>query len=122
LPPAGVERIEFRASVVVGSGSLSFELVRSLTERLPVMITPRWVRTRSQPIAIDDVIAYLVAAVDLDPRGSEVFEIGGADVATYDELMREYARQRGLRRLHIPVPILTPRLSGLWLGLVTPIY
>ncbi len=122
LASTGVETIEFRASVVIGSGSLSFELVRSLTERLPVMVTPRWVRTRAQPIAIEDVIAYLVAALDLDVHGSSVFEIGGADIATYEELMREYARQRGLRRLLVPVPVLTPHLSSLWLGLVTPVY
>jgi uncharacterized protein YbjT (DUF2867 family) len=122
LASTAVETIEFRASIVIGSGSLSFELVRSLTERLPVMLTPRWVRTRAQPIAIEDVIAYLLAALDLDAHGSAVFEIGGAEVATYGELMREYARQRGLRRLLIPVPVLTPRLSSLWLGLVTPVY
>jgi uncharacterized protein YbjT (DUF2867 family) len=122
LASTGVETIEFRASVVIGSGSLSFELVRSLTERLPIMITPRWVQTRAQPIAVEDVIAYLVAALDLDSRGSEVFEIGGSEVATYDELMREYARLRGLRRVLVPVPVLTPRLSSLWLGLVTPVY
>jgi uncharacterized protein YbjT (DUF2867 family) len=122
LASTGVETIEFRASIVIGSGSLSFELVRSLTERLPVMVTPRWVHTRAQPIAIEDVIAYLVAALDIDVRGSRVFEIGGADIATYAELMREYARQRGLRRLLVPVPVLTPRLSSLWLGLVTPVY
>ena len=122
LAASGVETIEFRASIVVGSGSLSFELVRSLTERLPMMITPRWVWTRAQPIAVEDVVAYLVAALDLEPRGSEVFEIGGADVATYGELMREYARQRGLRRLLVRVPLLTPRVSSLWLGLVTPLY
>jgi uncharacterized protein YbjT (DUF2867 family)/ligand-binding SRPBCC domain-containing protein len=122
LASTGVETIEFRASIVIGSGSLSFELVRSLTERLPLMVTPRWVRTQAQPIAIEDVVAYLVAALDLDAHGSEVLEIGGADVATYGELMREYARQRGLRRLLVPVPVLTPRLSSLWLGLVTPVY
>ncbi|HZD87578.1 MAG TPA: SDR family oxidoreductase [Gaiellaceae bacterium] len=122
LASTGVETIEFRASIVIGSGSLSFELVRSLTERLPVMITPRWVRTRAQPIAIEDVIAYLVAALDLDAGAGGVFEIGGADLATYGELMREYARQRGLRRVLVPVPVLTPRLSSLWLGLVTPVY
>jgi hypothetical protein len=86
------------------------------------MITPRWVGTCAQPIAIEDVIAYLVVALDLEPVGHEVFEIGGADIATYGELMREYARQRGLRRLLVPVPLLTPRLSSLWLGLVTPVY
>ena len=122
LASTGVAMIEFRASIVIGSGSLSFELVRSLTERLPVMITPRWVRTRAQPIAIEDVVAYLVAALDVEPAGHEVFEIGGADIATHGELMGEYARQRGLRRLLIPVPFLTPRLSSLWLGLVTPVY
>lgn len=122
LSSTGVETIEFRASIVIGSGSLSFELVRSLTERLPVMLAPRWVRTRTQPIAIEDVIEYLLAALDLDAEGSTVFEIGGAGVASYGELMREYARQRGLSRLLIPVPVLTPRLSSLWLGLVTPVY
>jgi uncharacterized protein YbjT (DUF2867 family) len=122
LASTGVGTIEFRASIVIGSGSLSFELVRALTERLPVMITPRWVRTRAQPIAIEDVIAYLVAALDVEAVGHVVFEIGGADIATYGELMREYAHQRGLRRLLVPVPLLTPRLSSLWLGLVTPVY
>jgi len=122
LASTGVETIELRASIVIGSGSLSFELVRALTERLPVMVTPRWVETRAQPIAIEDMIAYLLAALDLDARGSEVFEVGGADVATYGDLMREYARERGLRRLLIRVPVLTPRLSSLWLGLVTPVY
>src|SRR4051794_11350304 len=122
LAATGVDTIEFRASIVIGSGSLSFEMVRSLTERLPVMLTPRWVRTRAQPIAIEDVIAYLVAALDLDARGSEIFEIGGAGVATYGELMGEDARQRGLPRLLLEGPGLTPRLSSLWLGLVTPVY
>jgi uncharacterized protein YbjT (DUF2867 family) len=122
LASTGVETIELRASIVIGSGSLSYELVRALTERLPVMITPRWVETRAQPIAIEDITAYLLAALDLDARGSEVFEVGGAEVATYGDLMREYARQRGLRRLLIRVPVLTPRLSSLWLGLVTPVY
>jgi uncharacterized protein YbjT (DUF2867 family) len=122
LASTGVQTIELRASIVIGSGSLSYELVRALTERLPVMITPRWVETRAQPIAIEDMIAYLLAALDLDARGSEVFEVGGADVATYGDLMREYARLRGLRRLLIRVPVLTPRLSSLWLGLVTPLY
>jgi uncharacterized protein YbjT (DUF2867 family) len=122
LASTGVETIEFRASIVIGSGSLSFELVRALTDRLPMMITPHWVRTRAQPIAIEDVIAYLVAALDLDAGAGGIFEIGGADVATYSELMNEYARQRGLHRLLVPVPVLTPRLSSLWLGLVTPVY
>jgi uncharacterized protein YbjT (DUF2867 family) len=114
--------IEFRASIIVGSGSLSFEMIRALVERLPVMITPRWVRVTAQPIAIGDVLAYLRAALTLKMNGSVIVEIGGPDQVSYGELMREYARQRGLRRLMIPVPLLTPRLSSLWLGLVTPLY
>ncbi len=122
LRSAGVPVIEFRASVILGSGSLSFEMIRALVERLPVMVTPRWVRVPAQPIAINDVLAYLVGALDLPPSGHRIFEIGGPDRVSYGELMREYARQRGLRRAMIPVPLLTPRLSGLWLGLVTPLY
>lgn len=122
LRSSGVPVIEFRASIVIGSGSLSFELIRSLVERLPVMIAPRWVSVPAQPIAINDLIAYLAAAMDLPQEASRTFEIGGADRTSYGELMREYANQRGLGRLIIPVPVLTPRLSSLWLGLVTPIY
>ena len=122
LAASGVETIEFRASIVIGSGSLSFEMVRALVERLPVMVTPRWVRTPTQPIAIEDVVAYLAAALDLPAGGSRVYEIGGADVVSYGELMREYARQRGLRRTMIEVPVLSPRLSSLWLSLITPLY
>jgi uncharacterized protein YbjT (DUF2867 family) len=114
--------IEFRASIVIGSGSLSFELVRALTERLPVMIAPRWVAVKAQPIAIEDLIKYLLAAAELPVHESRIFEIGGADVVSYGEIIEEYARQRGLRRVIISVPLLTPRLSSLWLGLVTPIY
>src|SRR5690349_14929469 len=117
-----VETVEFRASVIIGSGSLSFEMLRALVDRLPVMVTPRWVSTPSQPIAIEDVLDYLVAALDLPQSGSRIYEIGGADVVTYADLMREYAAQRGLRRHMIPVPLLTPRLSGLWLSLVTPLH
>jgi hypothetical protein len=97
-------------------------MVRSLVDRLPVMVTPRWVRIRTQPIAIEDVIAYLYKAISVPLAGSEIFEIGGSDRVTYQDLMLEYARQRGLKRFMIPVPVLTPRLSSLWLGLVTPIY
>ena len=123
LRESGVPVVEFRASVILGSGSLSFEIIRALTERLPVMICPRWVATVAQPIAVDDVIAYLVAALDLPiDAASRVFEIGGAERVAYGGIMREYARQRGLRRLLISVPVLTPRLSSLWLGLVTPVY
>jgi uncharacterized protein YbjT (DUF2867 family) len=122
LRASGVPVVEFRASVVIGSGSLSFELIRALVERLPVMICPRWVSTLAQPIGIDDVLAYLAAARDLPGEDSRTFEIGGADQASYGDVMREYARQRGLTRLMISVPLLTPRLSSLWLGLVTPVY
>jgi hypothetical protein len=122
LRASGVQTIEFRASIIIGSGSLSFELIRALVERLPVMITPRWVRILGQPIAIEDVIAYLIEALDMDVGGSKVFEIGGPDRVSYQDIMMEYARQRGLRRLMVPVPVLTPRLSSLWLGLVTPVY
>jgi uncharacterized protein YbjT (DUF2867 family) len=122
LRSSGVPVIEFRASVILGSGSLSFEMIRSLVERLPVMVTPRWVRAPAQPIAIGDVLRYLVAALDHPVRESRIYEIGGPDRVSYGELMKEYARQRGLRRFIIPVPVLTPRLSSLWLGLVTPLY
>lgn len=127
LRESGVPTIELRASIIIGSGSLSFELIRALVEKLPVMITPRWVRTRAQPIAIEDVIAYLLRCFDLpdepaeQPR-SRIFEIGGADRASYGDIMNEYARQRGLTRWIIPVPVLSSRLSSLWLGLVTPLY
>jgi uncharacterized protein YbjT (DUF2867 family) len=122
LRESGVTTIEFQASVIIGSGSLSFEMVRALVDRLPVMVTPRWVRVRTQPIAIEDVVAYLVAGLDAHFDQIEAVEIGGADVVTYQEIMLEYARQRGLKRLMIPVPVLTPGLSSLWLGLVTPVY
>ncbi|MCA9133959.1 MAG: SDR family oxidoreductase [Planctomycetales bacterium] len=114
--------IELRASIVIGSGSLSFEMVRSLTERLPCMICPKWVRVAAQPIAIEDMLSYLLESIELPGQDSKVFEIGGPDQVTYGQIMREYARQRGLRRLMIPVPLLTPFLSSLWLGLVTPLY
>ena len=122
LRGSGVPVIEFRASIVIGSGSVSFEMVRALVERLPVMITPRWVSVAAQPIAINDLLEYLCCAITLPSDGHRVFEIGGADVVSYGELMREYARLRGLRRMMLPVPVLTPRLSSLWLGLVTPLY
>jgi uncharacterized protein YbjT (DUF2867 family) len=122
LRESGVPVVELRASIVIGSGSLSFELIRALVERLPVMITPRWVEVEAQPIAVDDLLACLVAALDVPLAESRVLEIGGADRVTYGDLMREYARQRGLRRPMVRVPVLTPRLSSLWLGLVTPLY
>ena len=120
LRESGIEVIEFRASVVIGRGSLSFDLIQSLTNRLPVMICPRWLATPTQPIAVQDVIAYLLGALDLPSGESQVFEIGSGDVVTYGQLIKEYARQCGLRRWLISVPILTPYLSSLWLSLVTP--
>ena len=120
LRDSGVETIEFRASLVIGTGSLSFDLVKSLTDRLPVMLCPRWLTTPTQPIAVDDVLAYLLAVKDLPPGDSRTFEIGSPDVTTYGGMIREYARQKGLRRWLISVPVLTPYLSSLWLALVTP--
>ena len=114
--------IEFRASIVIGSGSLSFEMIRALVERLPIMICPRWVQVKAQPIAIEDLLAYLLAALDHPSGPSQVFEIGGPDQVSYGQIMQTYARQRGLTRWMIPVPLLTPYLSSLWLGLVTPLY
>ena len=122
LRSSGIPTVEFRASIVIGSGSLSFEMIRALVQRLPVMICPRWVAVKAQPIAVEDVIAYLLQALELPVGEAAVFEIGGADQVGYGEIMKEYARQCGLRRWTISVPFLTPRLSSLWLGLVTPIY
>lgn len=119
---SGILIIEFRASIIIGPGSLSFEMVRSLVDRLPVMIIPRWVRAKAQPIAIEDILDYLHAAINVQVNESQIFEVGGPDVVSYMDIMREYGRQRGLHRLMIPVPVLTPRLSSLWLGLVTPLY
>jgi uncharacterized protein YbjT (DUF2867 family) len=122
LRGSGVPVLELRASIVIGSGSLSFEMIRALVERLPVLITPRWALHKAQPIAIEDVVAYLAAAVEARPETARVYEIGGPDRLSYVDLMREYARLRGLRRTIVTVPVLTPRLSSLWLGLVTPLY
>jgi uncharacterized protein YbjT (DUF2867 family) len=121
LYESGVPTIELRASIVLGSGSLSFEMIRSLVERLPAMVTPKWVSVEAQPIAINDLLHYLVECLEL-PAKSAVFEIGGSERASYGDIMREYARQRALHRAMVPIPLLTPRLSSLWLGLVTPLY
>jgi len=112
---------EFRAAVIVGSGSVSFEMIRYLTERLPVMICPQWVTTRCQPIAIRDVLSYLSAALKVNDSANQIVEIGGADIHTYESMMLIYAELRGLKRLLIRVPVLTPRLSSYWVDLVTPI-
>jgi uncharacterized protein YbjT (DUF2867 family) len=112
---------EFRAAVIIGAGSLSFEMLRYLTEVLPVMTTPRWVRTRCQPIAVGDVLSLLIRALDDTEPVNRVLEIGGPDVLTYQDMMRAYADEVGLRRLIVPVPFLSPGLSSLWVGLVTPL-
>jgi len=121
LRESGVPVTEFRAAVVVGSGSVSFEIIRYLTERLPAMICPSWVYTKTQPISINDLLDYLVSAMSVPDSAGKVIEIGGKDVVTYREMMLGYAKARGLKRLLIPVPVLTPRLSSYWLHLVTPI-
>lgn len=122
LRSSGVPTIEFRASVVIGSGSASFEMLRYLTERLPAMVTPRWVRVRTQPIAIRDVLRYLVLAADLPPQVNRTFDIGGPQVMTYEEMMQGYARVAGLRkRVILPINVLTPSLSSHWVNLVTPV-
>jgi uncharacterized protein YbjT (DUF2867 family) len=112
---------EFRAGIIVGNGSISFEMIRHLTERLPVMICPRWVSTRTQPIAVTDVLQYLVGALMVPESAGKIVEIGGASVETYRSMMLTYAHMRGLRRWLIRVPVLTPRLSSYWLKLVTPL-
>jgi uncharacterized protein YbjT (DUF2867 family) len=122
LADGPVDITELRAAVVIGSGSASFEMLRHLTEVLPVMITPKWVSTRCQPIAIRDVLAALVHVAADDRARGRVIEIGGPEVLTYEQMMQIYAEEAGLRRRRvIPVPVLTPRLSSLWVGLVTPL-
>lgn len=121
LREAGIPVTEFRAGVIVGSGSLSFEMIRYLTERVPVMVCPRWVYTRTQPIGIRDVLSYLGDALSVPESIGRVLEIGGSEVVTYRDMMMTYAEVRGLKRWLVPVPVLTPRLSSLWVNLVTPI-
>ncbi|WP_146408352.1 NAD(P)H-binding protein [Allorhodopirellula heiligendammensis] len=115
-----VPTIEFRAAMVIGAGSLSFEMVKNLCHRLPVMICPQWLSTQTQPIGTADLVRYLMAAADIELSASEIVEIGTPDTTTYREILAEYSQQNGLRRVFIPVPFLTPWLSGLWLSLVTP--
>jgi uncharacterized protein YbjT (DUF2867 family) len=122
LSAASIPTIEIRAGVIIGSASASFEMLRYLVEVLPMMVTPKWVKTRCQPIAIADVVSLVVRAIMSEKDIEGVFEAGGADVVTYAEMMETYARLAGLtRRLLIPVPLLTPRLSSHWVGLVTPV-
>jgi uncharacterized protein YbjT (DUF2867 family) len=122
LRDSGVPTLEFRAGIIIGSGSFSFAMIRALVDRLPAMILPRWTQVLTQPIAVEDVLTYLEAAIKLDFTESLVVEIGAPEHVSYRELMQEYALQRGLKRVMISVPMLTPRLSSLWLGLVTPVY
>lgn len=117
----GIPVTEFRAAIIVGSGSVSFEMIRYLTERLPLMICPKWVLSRCQPIAIRDVLSYLLAAASEPKSDGKILEIGGKDVLTYRDMMLGYAKVRGLSRLLIRVPVLTPRLSSYWVDLITPI-
>jgi len=121
LRASGVPVTEFRAAIIVGSGSISFEMIRYLTERLPVMVAPKWVATLCQPIGNRDVIAYLVAALRKNDTVSTIYEIGGTDVLPYREMMMRYAAMRGLARRLVVVPFFTPRLSSYWVHLVTPI-
>ena len=121
LRRSGVPVTEFRVGIIVGAGSVSFEMIRNLTERIPLMICPRWVYQRTQPIAIDDVLDYLVAALEVQEGAGQILEIGGTEVLTYGDLMKSYALVRGLRRFLVPVPVLTPRLSSYWVHWTTPL-
>jgi uncharacterized protein YbjT (DUF2867 family) len=113
---AGADAVELRAAIVLGAGGASFEIMRQLVERLPAMVCPKWVTTRCQPIALPDMVRYLVGAAGI-PAGA--YDVGGPDVLTYEQMMRRYAALTGRRRLIVKVPVLSPRLSSLWLGLVT---
>ena len=122
LRESGVPTLELRAGIVIGSGSASFEMLRHLTERLPFMITPKWLNIRIQPIAVRDVLHYLVGAASVDKKVSGSFDIGGPDVFSYKTMMQKYAEGAGLRkRIIVPVPVMTPKLSSGWVGLVTPV-
>jgi len=122
LASTGVPVTVFRAAMIIGSGSASFEILRYLVERLPIMITPRWVQTECQPIAVRNVLHYLVAALDTPESIGRTLDIGGPEVMPYADIMRTMADARGLgRRIILPVPVLTPRLSSLWIHLVTPL-
>ena len=122
LLASGVPTAALCAATVIGSGSLSFEMLRYLTERLPVMITPRWVRTRIQPIAIRDVLRYLVGCATLPADVNRTFDIGGPDILTYEQMMQRFAAVSGLKKRRIlPINLLQPELSARWVGLVTPV-
>jgi uncharacterized protein YbjT (DUF2867 family) len=121
LGEAGVPVTVLRAGIVVGHGGVSWEMTRQLVERLPAMVTPRWVSTRTQPIAVDDVVRYLVGVLDRPEAFGAVFDVGGPEVLRYADMLRRVARQQGRRRLIVPVPLLSPGLSSRWLSLVTDV-
>lgn len=122
LMASGVPTAVLQAAIILGSGSASFEMLRHLTTRLPVMVTPKWLDNRIQPIAIRDVLHFLVRAADLPPEVNRTFDIGGPDVLTYREMITRFARIAGLRpRTVVTVPVLTPHLASQWVGLVTPV-
>jgi uncharacterized protein YbjT (DUF2867 family) len=122
LASGGVPTTVLRAAIVIGNGGISWEITRQLVAHLPVMIVPKWTTTRTQPIALADVVRYLVGVLEPEAAKGRVFEIGGPEVLTYAEMMRRVARLRHHRQLHmLPVPLLTPRLSSYWLSLVTDV-
>lgn len=110
-----------RAAVIIGAGGASYEMIKSLVERLPLMITPRWVSTRCQPIAVGDVVRYLTGCLDDERTAGEAFDIGGPEILSYREMMTHFARICGRTNLLLPVPLLTPKLSSYWVGLITPV-
>ena len=121
LQSRSIRTTVLRAAVIIGAGGASFELLRYLVERLPVLMCPRWVNTRSQPIAVENVISYLVGCLQQTATAELTLDIGGPDIISYREMMHIYARVRGLRRLIFTVPILSPRLSAYWINLITPV-
>ncbi len=121
LQSGSVDTTVLRAAVIIGAGGASFELIRYLAERLPIMMCPRWIHTRSQPIAVQNVISYLIGCLEEPATAGQTFDIGGPEIITYGEMMRLYARVRGLRRVLFTVPVLTPRLSAYWINFVTPV-
>ena len=121
LSKHGIDITEFRASVIVGSGSLSFEMIRNLTERIPIMVCPKWVYTKTQPISISNVLDYLISVLEIKLPKNQIIEIGGKDILTYGNMIKQYAKVRKLNRFLIPVPVLTPKLSSYWVHWTTPL-
>ncbi|WP_316849016.1 SDR family oxidoreductase [Pedobacter agri] len=121
LKSSGIACTILRAAIIIGSGSASFEIIRDLTEKIPVMVAPKWVKTKCQPIGIRDVLGYLIGVLHNEKAFNQTFDIGGPDILTYKNMLLGYANERGLKRWIITVPVLTPRLSSLWLNLITPV-